>query len=179
MGPELIVYGDFNCPFSRLASARIVTLEEQGKATGDWRAVEHDRSIPAGGLAVTGEVDEELRRELEQVHGMLAQGERDPLRLPSVRVNTRRAIETYAGADEDSRSALRERIFAAYWEENRDIGDADTLLDLGAGGANQAVAARWRDEWLELPRIVPVMVMPDGYVSRGLGALARLARLAG
>ena len=38
------------------------------------------------------------------------------------------------------------------------------------------LAAQWRTAWQSLPqRLVPVMVLPDGYVSRGLGALARLA----
>ena len=39
--PKLIVYGDFNCPFSALASARVGYLERHGFADVDWRAVEH------------------------------------------------------------------------------------------------------------------------------------------
>jgi hypothetical protein len=38
----------------------------------------------------------------------------------------------------------------------------------------------WRDTWHGLERpMVPMLVLPDGYVSRGLGALARLADFAG
>ena len=38
---DLVVYGDFNCPFSALASARVEYLERHGFAAVDWRAVEH------------------------------------------------------------------------------------------------------------------------------------------
>jgi hypothetical protein len=46
---KVIVYGDFNCPYSYLASQRAEGLIRGGLARIDWRAVEHDR-----GLAVTG-----------------------------------------------------------------------------------------------------------------------------
>ena len=37
---------------------------------------------------------------------------------------------------------------------------------------------RWRAAWQAATEpIVPVLVLADGYVSRGLGALARLAKL--
>ena len=53
------------------------------------------------------------------------------------------------------------------------------MVRLGVIRPDESTAAEWQDEWLALPRpIVPVMVIPDGYVSRGLGALARLAQLA-
>jgi hypothetical protein len=46
-------------------------------------------------------------------------------------------------------------------------------------GARDVVAARkWQDEYEALPRpITPTLVLPDGYVSRGLGALERLDKL--
>jgi hypothetical protein len=46
--------------------------------------------------------------------------------------------------------------------------------------ASSELVAFRRDEWLGTGRpIVPLMVLPDGYVSRGLGALARPADLLG
>ena len=45
-----------------------------------------------------------------------------------------------------------------------------------ADGRDDDVARRWQDEFEALPRpITPTLVLPDGSVSRGLGALARLA----
>ena len=77
------------------------------------------------------------------------------------------------------RPAVRDRLFAAHWSEGADLTEAATLARLGATTIDMATAARWREEWENLTDpIVPVMVLPDGYVSRGLGALARLAKLA-
>ncbi len=39
----VIVYGDFNCPYSYLASQRADLIACGGVAAVDWRAVEHDR----------------------------------------------------------------------------------------------------------------------------------------
>ena len=45
----VIVYGDFNCPYSYLASQRADELNRTATEMVGWRAVEHDR-----GLALTG-----------------------------------------------------------------------------------------------------------------------------
>jgi hypothetical protein len=56
--------------------------------------------------------------------------------------------------------------------------------ELGADVADAAAdvgphVAAWQAEWQGLDRrVVPMLVLPDGYLSRGLGALARLADMA-
>ena len=45
---NVIVYGDFNCPYSYLASQRADLLSRAGIVV-DWRAVEHDRGLPVTG----------------------------------------------------------------------------------------------------------------------------------
>src|SRR5690606_38077200 len=74
-GSTYVVYGDFNCPYSRLASARLAVLEDRGEPV-EFRAVEHDPAIPGEGIRVVGEVEEELQRELAQIRGMLGPDER-------------------------------------------------------------------------------------------------------
>jgi len=174
---RLVLYGDFNCPFSALASARATELEQRGVAVVDWRGVEHDVTITAGELIAPDHRDD-FERELTEVQSLLAGGEPDRLRLPQTRLNTRLATETYAAASRDERPALRERLFSAYWVDGLDLNDAGGVAVIGGDRRDQQTAGRWQDEWRALPQpIVPVMVLPDGYVSRGLGALGRLARM--
>jgi hypothetical protein len=175
---RLIVYGDFNCPFSALASARVSRLERLGAVDVDWRAVEHAPDIPPAGIEVTGELASELERELEQIRGLLGADEPDRLTLPARQPNTSLATAAYAGTPTADRPTMRDRLFAAHWSDGADLSTESTVSRLGATTIDTATAARWREEWTALTEpIVPVMVLPDGYVSRGLGALARLAQL--
>ena len=72
----VIVYGDFNCPYSYLASQRADLLSRAGVAV-DWRAVEHDRGLP-----VTGSRSDSDRatwdRELAEVASLALPGEHVP-----------------------------------------------------------------------------------------------------
>ncbi|MGH9025782.1 MAG: DsbA family protein [Acidimicrobiia bacterium] len=172
---QLVVYGDFNCPFSALASHRAERLERTGRFSVDWRAVEHEPSIPPTGQPVQGKLADELDGELEQVRGLLVAGEEFSLRRPPVRSNTAAATTTYAGVEPTRRPAVRAELFRWYWTEGGDLADGQHLREI-ADGQDPATAARWQGEWLQLEqRIVPIMRLPDGYVSRGLGALRRMA----
>ena len=175
---QLVIYGDFNCPFSALASSRAERLVQAGAARVDWRAVEHDPDIPLGGEPVPDSIDDELDRELEQVRGLLQAGERFQLRRPRVRSNTRAAVEHYAGSDPRRREAVRAALFQRYWMDGDDLGDDRLLTEVAGAERAPETADRWHGEWLGLGRpIVPMMRLPDGYVSRGLGALTRLAEV--
>src|SRR5690348_1922916 len=120
---RLIVYGDFNCPYSCLASARVDRLLADGTAEVEWRAVEHDPTIPVPSPTVDGEVETMFERELAEVTAQLAPGEEFPIRRPPVRPNTRAAITAFASASAAAAHALRRQLFAAYWYEGRDIAD--------------------------------------------------------
>jgi predicted DsbA family dithiol-disulfide isomerase len=180
---RLVVYGDFNCPYSCLASSRIDVLAQRGLADVEWRAVEHDPDIPAPSEPVHGELAAMLDREVGEVRGLLRPGEDFSIRRPSFHPNTAAAIAAFAAAPSGDQHELRRHLFAALWSDDRDIGEPAVVREL-AGTSTGADAERrvegWRSEWLRLERrVVPMLVLPDGYVSRGLGALARLADLAG
>lgn len=161
---KLIVYGDFNCPYSALASARVDALERTGAADVEWRAVQHDTSMPAAGLPVEGDLRSELEREIDEVHSLLREGEEFDLKPPAVRPNTAMASQTYAALPEDE---VRRRLFAWAWDQGPGV---------EAASQDAEVAARWQREWdATEKKMVPMLVLPDGYVSRGLGALKRLA----
>lgn len=175
----LTIYGDFNCPFSALASARADVLLAAGAHTIDWRAIQHDTAIPAGGEPVDGDTGDGLAAEVATIVDLSAHDVRLHLAVPPVRSNTAAACATFA-ATVDEADALRRRLFAAVWVDGRNVGDRAELKRLGGGGRDVDTARQWQDEFEALPRpITPTLVLPDGYVSRGLGALARLAELAG
>ena len=178
---NLVVYGDFNCPYSCLASLRADALRSAGRAEIEWRAVEHDPSLPVPSRPARGDVAEMFDRELAEIKGLLRPGERFPIERPPVQPNSRAAIEAFAGAPDGPADDLRRRLFAALWFEGRDIADPAVLTAL-LGDVQLAPdrrSADWQAQWSAFDRrLVPMLVLPDGYVSRGLGALERLADLA-
>jgi hypothetical protein len=158
-----VVYGDFNCPYSALASERVDALLAAGHEI-EWRAVQHDASMPAHGVDMDGEAGAEVAREIDEVHSLLREGERFELRLPEVRPNTAHACRVYAA---DPVPEVRRRWFDWAWARS---GEPDATAD------DADAAARWQREWdATEKKMVPMLVLPDGYVSRGLGALKRLA----
>lgn len=198
--PTVVLYGDFNCPFSALAATRAERLERAGLLGVDWRCVEHDPSIGPNETPLTAEQHAAFAAELEQVAGLLTDDDQFPARVPTRRLNTRDLNLTYAAAPTSMRPRLRAELFAAYWFHDVDLTDDLTLAGIVASVAKRVgdddpeaagssppattgvrstprqTVATWQAEWLALPRpIVPAMVLPDGSVSRGLGALARLA----
>ena len=174
----LIVYGDFNCPFSALASARADVLLAAGTHQVEWRAIQHDTTIAAGGEPLVGSAAAALEAEIATVRSLSEPDVDLPLAVPTVRSNTALASAAFAAAGADA-NQLRGRLFAAVWAEDRNLGDRAELHGLDADDRDAATAARWQTDYDALPRpITPTLVLPDGYVSRGLGALARLAELA-
>jgi hypothetical protein len=174
----LTIYGDFNCPFSALASARADVLLAAGTHAIEWRAIQHETTLPAGGELGAGDVAAALASEVATIRELSAHDVRLHLVVPPVRSNTAVASAAFAAAG-DGADRLRRRLFAAVWTEGRNLSDPTELDRLGAVANDVLIARRWQDEYAALPRpITPTLVLPDGYVSRGLGALARLAELA-
>lgn len=175
---RLVIYGDFNCPFSYLASRRADRLLAQGAFEVEWRAVQHDRAIAVPTPPLDDEVAAMFDRELEQVRGLLADGETLEATRPPGRPNTRAATERFAGEPEGARPQTRRALFRAYWRDGRDLADPAVLAELGPGPGrvDTALAGRWQEAFDALERpVTPTVVLPDGHPSRGLGGLARLA----
>jgi 2-hydroxychromene-2-carboxylate isomerase len=121
---RLIIYGDFNCPYSYLASQRADRLARAGTVLAEWRAVEHDRW-----LAVTGTRSEADRAvwesELAEVAALALPVEHAPQAPPPVVSNTDAAVAAYAEAVSDGiADELRRRLFGAIWAEGRHISSA-------------------------------------------------------
>jgi DSBA-like thioredoxin domain len=125
----VIVYGDFNCPYSYLASQRADLLSRAGVAV-DWRAVEHDRGLP-----VTGSRSDSDRttwdRELAEVASLALPGEHVPDRPPALVSNTKAAVAAYAEAVSDGvADELRRRLFRAIWVQGLHLSSAYELRRL-------------------------------------------------
>jgi 2-hydroxychromene-2-carboxylate isomerase len=175
--PSLTIYGDFNCPFSALASVRADLLLLGGEYDIDWRAVQHDVTIPAAGEPVEGDVAASLATEVETIRELSERDVHLHLAVPSVRPNTAAACRAFAAAGAEAHG-LRRRLFTALWAEGRNLGDPAELDRLGAHDQDPTIARHWQDEFDAFPApVTPSLVLPDGYISRGLGALTRLADL--
>jgi 2-hydroxychromene-2-carboxylate isomerase len=112
----VIIYGDFNCPYSYLACQRADLLDRTGLEV-DWRSVEHDRSLPLTGSRSDGD-SAAWDRELAEVASLALAGEHVPTGPPALVSNTQAAVSAYAEAVSDGVAGeLRRRLFTAIWEQ--------------------------------------------------------------
>lgn len=130
---SLVVYADFNCPNSWLASAWADRIVEQGRAEVQCWAVEHDPAIPTPIPRLNDEAATLFNREVAEVRGLSRPGEPCEIRVPAVRANTAAAIAEFASARPPDADGFRRLLFAAYWVEGADIADPTVLAALGAG----------------------------------------------
>lgn len=126
---HVIVYGDFNCPWSYLASRRAALLSTNGLQV-DWRAVEH---APLEDLTAVDPSDrfENLRSEMEDVEALLLPGELLPFALAGFLPHTHAAITAYAEAYATGASArVRAILFEALWLHSLDLADPSVVHTL-------------------------------------------------
>ena len=171
---HLIVYGDFNCPYSYLASQRVDELARLGRADVEWRAVERD---PA--LALTGTPSsldpERWRRELAGLALVAGEDEQAPGLAPSVISNTGAAVAAYAESVTDGvQDDLRRSLFSEIWVNRRHLSSPYGVRQLvcalmyPAGTRSEQMAAPdlpsriHRATPAALPRLSGCTISPDG-----------------
>jgi hypothetical protein len=116
-----LVYGDFNCPYSYLASLRVDEIVRRGETGVEWRAVEHDPRLPLTG-SPSGAAQEEWARELGEIAGVARPGERVPAAPPPLVSNTGAAVAAYAEALSDGLGdEVRRAVFEAVWVDGRHL----------------------------------------------------------
>ncbi|MEJ7801036.1 MAG: DsbA family protein, partial [Ilumatobacter sp.] len=111
--PTVVIFGDFNCPFSALANSRASRLAAAGGVRVDWRCVEHDPSIGPCETPLTDRQRADFEAELAQIRDLLTANEHDRFRVPSRRLNTRDLNLIYAATPPQEREALRTALFDA------------------------------------------------------------------
>lgn len=201
--PSLVVYGDFNCPWSYLAFRRASLLAADGLPV-EWRAVEHDPRRPVPTSLSSARFDG-LHEEMDRVLALLLPGERLPYDLAGFVPWTDAAVAAYAEAHVAQVGArVRRVLFEAFWMHGIDIGDAKVLRTLlvdelrGSRSPAEAVrewgypvdvtggplstpawraVARWREAWLgHGKQVVPVVQEPGSPALHGVDAVEWLGR---
>ncbi|HSJ26459.1 MAG TPA: DsbA family protein [Longimicrobiales bacterium] len=122
----LIVFADYVCPYCRLAEAAVEQLRGNGIAV-EAAAFE---LRPAGTPALSPD-EPWMRAAWEQHVGPLASRLGVTMRMPPLVPRTAKAHEAAAFAR--SQGALRDMhaaVYAAYWEDGRDIGRIDVLTEI-------------------------------------------------
>ncbi|WP_028240512.1 DsbA family oxidoreductase [Stutzerimonas azotifigens] len=127
---QLDVWSDYVCPFCYLELPVIRQLQtDLGDAVAvRWPAFEL-RPEPMPALEPAGDY---LQSTWDRAVYPLADLRRMILRLPPLQPRSRMAFELAAFARDHGRfQAVHEALFAAFFEDGRDIGEESVLLDLG------------------------------------------------
>ena len=199
---EITVYSDYVCPFCYLGRQSLAEYQEdrEERLDVDWQPFD----LRAGKRGPDGEIDHDVDDGKDEAY------------FEEAKKNVQRLKEEY-GADEMTLDLTREvdsldaqvaslyvkrehpeqwldfdvAVFAALWEDGRDIGDVDVLADIAEDVGLDAEEIRdvvADDEWRERlesefaeAREVGVTGVPtfayDGYAARGAVPPAQLRRL--
>lgn len=126
---RLDVWSDYVCPFCYLELPQLARLQEEfgDQLAIEWHAFEL-RPEPTPTLDPAGDY---LRRTWDRAVYPMAAEYGMVLRLPPVQPRSRLALEAAEFAREQDRfDAFHLAVFQAFFEEGRDIGELDVLLDL-------------------------------------------------
>lgn len=176
---KLTVYGDFNCPYSALASCRVDELLRRGLAEVEWRAVEHEPELPDEGVQTDDERRKKLEDELVEIRGLRRPDEGFAPQIPEVYPNTRQASCVHSTYQDEAAHYYRREAFEAVWKRGRNISDPAVLGEAGVG-QREPLSDGWQREWEDIERkAVPLIVSEDGSIARGTEALALLSDLLG
>lgn len=126
-GKRLVLFADYVCPYCFLAETGVARLRERGKITIEGAAFE---LRPAGTVLPhigAGWLEEVWTRSVEP----LAAAMRVVLERPKLMTRTRKAHEAASYARSEGLYAeMHAALYAAYWQDGRDIGRIDVLTDV-------------------------------------------------
>jgi predicted DsbA family dithiol-disulfide isomerase len=149
------VVSDVVCPWCYLGKRRLDAALAQGDgAQVRWRPYQLDPTIPAGGLERKAYMRAKFRDEarIADAHARLtALGQEAGIAFDFAAIdrapNTLDAHRLIRFATEAGKAdEVVERLFAAYFEQGRDIGDRAVLAEIGAAAGLDDVAARLAGE---------------------------------
>lgn len=129
---DVFLYGDYVCPFSYVADARLRRLADELDLRVHWRPLSIHPAVPAGGLPMeqTGRPPEEWARVEAEVTGM-AREEGLEFALPDFLASSHEALQAGEFARDLGRAAFRRAhraLFRAYFVDGRNLGRREVLL---------------------------------------------------
>jgi hypothetical protein len=198
---RVIVYADFDCPWSYLAFRRGAVLAAAGVDV-DWRAVVREPR-PSGRPIDRPDGLGHLQEEMDRVVGSLLPGEQLPYDLAGFVPRTSATVAAYAeGYAAGVAAPVRAVVFESFWMHGVDIGDATVLrtllVDELRGSASPSEAARdwgygvdvtggpistvawrlvgrWATEWRDSgAQVTPVVKVPGSPPVHGVDAVTWL-----
>jgi predicted DsbA family dithiol-disulfide isomerase len=151
---QIIAYSDYVCPWCYIGLQRIERLRQEFPVAVEWRPFELHPETPRTGANLAGRLGGSARAAAyrDNIVG-LARESGLALRMPPVVANSHAALEAAEFAREHGGfDAFHRALFRAYFEDARDIGDADVLCDVARAcgvddqGLRQTLAdERYRD----------------------------------
>lgn len=198
---RIVLYGDFNCPWSYLASRRAAVLATDGVHV-DFRAVEHEPWRPSR-FRNSSVRFSCLREEMDRVLAELLPGEELPYSLAGFVPYTQAAVSGYAEAYAAGvATQVRHLLFEAFWMHAFDLGDTRSvrtlLVDAVRSGSSPSellrdwgyavdvtggpvttsawrLATAWAKQWRDTGKeTVPVLLIDDDTQLFGTDAVERL-----
>ena len=161
---RVTIFSDYVCPFCYLEEPDLARVWERygERVEVDWRAYEL-RPDPIPTLDPDGEY---LHRVWNASVYPMASSLGMKLRLPPVQPRSRRALEAAEFAREwGAYDEMHHALFRAFFEEGRDIGETEVLLDVGSSvGLDRASLLEALEEGLYTDKVVA-----DEDLARALG----------
>jgi len=177
---RIVAYSDYVCPWCYIGFRRIEQLEREFDVEVEWRPFELHPETPKTGANLAGRLGSAARARAyaENILG-IARDAGIAMRMPAVVSNSHRALEAAEFAREHGGfDAMHAALFRAYFEDGRDIGDADVLCEIARAcgiddqGLRQALTdetyASRIDELTDAARedeimSTPTFVFPGGF----------------
>lgn len=168
----VVVFGDFACGLSYLASERVDRLLEHGIDVA-WLAVHRCTGGRRGDVPFP--LDPQF--EVAVVQSWLAEDETLVMRPPPAGLDSSLTVAAFSAVNGRASHRLRRTLFEAYWVDGRDIGNRQVVEALARRSVPRFAfrAKRWRRSWrgLGYPDL-PAVILEDGTLLRGGEAVDEL-----
>jgi predicted DsbA family dithiol-disulfide isomerase len=152
--PELkiTVFSDYICPFCYMGHHRLMRLRDTYDLKINWCFIEiHPETSPEGEPVASLEYPSEQWNQLMQNLEAVAKEEGIAMAKHNFTTNSKDALLLSEAAKEQGREkfyALHEKLFTAFFIDNRNIGDRDILRELATecGIGSDVIEQAWQDK---------------------------------